>query len=265
MEDLLQSGMPCSEFDALLSDAVEGKLSESVMQRFRAHSQSCGVCGPLYADALAGFTWLNSLVEVEPPANLVHNILAATSERGMARARASESQMPWKERLRAWIVPAVAPILQPRLAGTFAMAFFSLALMLNVLGIKASSVRHLDLRPQSLVSNVSHQFYYTQSRLVKYYDNLRIVYQVENTARDLRNALPADKDRDEKRNREKKVRPEQPDSSDQTHKRNKDRSQQMQDEEQFSNEQAQLTLAAWQQAPRTSLGRQATSSLRRTA
>ena len=81
MVDNTQSGMPCSEFDALLMEAVEGKLNPDEMQRFRSHADSCGVCGPLFADAQSGFTWLQSLAEVDPPASLVHNILAATSER----------------------------------------------------------------------------------------------------------------------------------------------------------------------------------------
>jgi len=78
MVDNTQSGMPCSEFDALLMEAVEGKLTGEQAERFRSHADSCGVCGPLFADAKSGFTWLQSLAEVEPPARLVHNILAAT-------------------------------------------------------------------------------------------------------------------------------------------------------------------------------------------
>ena len=68
MADNTQSGMPCSEFDALLMEAVEGKLTSEQSERFRSHADSCGVCGPLFADAKSGFAWLQSLEEVEPPA-----------------------------------------------------------------------------------------------------------------------------------------------------------------------------------------------------
>ena len=87
MVDNTQPGMPCSEFDALLMEAVEGKLNPEQTERFRSHADSCGVCGPLFADAKSGFAWLQSLAEVEPPANLVHNILAATSEQDAALRR----------------------------------------------------------------------------------------------------------------------------------------------------------------------------------
>src|SRR5215831_12270440 len=139
MTDHAQSGMPCSEFDALLMEAVEGSLSDDQMQRFRSHAETCGVCGPLFADAKAGFSWLRSLEPVEPPANLVHNILAATSEQDAAMKKtAPREELSAADRLRRWFVPALSHLFQPRMAGTFAMAFFSLTLLLNVTGVKLS-------------------------------------------------------------------------------------------------------------------------------
>ena len=41
---------------------------------------------------LSRLTWLQSLAEVEPPANLVHNILAATSERDLAGSKAAATR-----------------------------------------------------------------------------------------------------------------------------------------------------------------------------
>src|SRR6476659_3704260 len=113
MVDNTQSGMPCSEFDALLMEAVEGKLNPDEMRRFRSHADSCGVCGPLFADAQSGFTWLQSLAEVEPPATLVHNILAATSERDAAPGKVSAKEQSFTERLRAGIASLIRPLMQP--------------------------------------------------------------------------------------------------------------------------------------------------------
>src|SRR5260370_42509116 len=102
MVDNTQSGMPCSEFDALLMEAVEGKLNTEQMQRFRSHADVCGVCGPLFADAQSGFSWLQSLEEIEPPANLMHNILAATSEFDPAmKARKPGAEFGFADRLRS--------------------------------------------------------------------------------------------------------------------------------------------------------------------
>jgi hypothetical protein len=182
MVDNTQSGMPCSEFDALLMEAVEGKLAGEQAERFRLHADSCGVCGPLFADAKSGFSWLQSLAEVEPPANLVHNILAATSERDLAVAKAAAAKPGFAERVRS----IFTPLLQPRLAGTFAMGFFSLSLLLNVTGVKVSDISKVDLRP----SAIKKTYYATSSRMVRYYENLRIVYELQSKAREIKEAIP---------------------------------------------------------------------------
>src|SRR3954469_18397043 len=182
MVDNTQSGMPCSEFDALLMEAVEGKLTGEQAERFRSHSDVCGVCGPLFADAKSGFTWLQSLAEVEPPANLVHNILAATSERDLAASKAAAAKPGFADRVRSLFTP----LLQPRLAGTFAMGFFSLSLLLNVTGVKVSDISKVDLRP----SAIKKTYYATSSRMVRYYENLRIVYELQSKAREIKEAIP---------------------------------------------------------------------------
>lgn len=194
MVDNTQSGMPCSEFDALLMEAVEGKLTGERAERFRLHADSCGVCGPLFADAKSGFTWLQSLAEVAPPANLVHNILAATSERDLAASKAAAAKPGIAERLRHGLRAAFAPLLQPRLAGTFAMGFFSISLLLNVTGVRVSDVSKLDLRP----SAIKKTYYSASSRAVRFYENLRFVYEVESKVREIKEAMPVKQDEQKK-------------------------------------------------------------------
>ena len=202
MVDNTQSGMPCSEFDGLLMEAVEGKLKPEQMHRFRSHADSCGVCGPLFADAQSGFSWLQSLAEVEPPATLVHNILAATSEQDAAmRTHKPVADLGFADRLRAGMRSLITPLMQPRLAGTFAMAFFSLSLLMNVAGIKLSDARKLDLRPAS----IKNSYYSASSRVVKYYENLRIVYELQSKVREIKEAMPA---KEEERKEKDGAKPE---------------------------------------------------------
>ena len=73
------NGMQCSEFDALLSQAIDGTLSGERLTAFEAHGRECRMCGPLLQEAEAGRGWLKSLEEVEPPLELVNNILLATT------------------------------------------------------------------------------------------------------------------------------------------------------------------------------------------
>jgi Putative zinc-finger len=118
-----KNGMQCSEFDALLSEALDQRLSGDKLERFQAHARGCATCGPLLAEADAGLRWLHELVEVEPPVTLVDNILAATSGidtvrlHGTARVQAQSS---WFDRMQDWANMLVNPILgvakQPRFA-----------------------------------------------------------------------------------------------------------------------------------------------------
>src|SRR5437588_6557083 len=71
--------MHCAEFDALLSQAIDGTLAGERLATFEAHGRDCKLCGPLLLEADAGRTWLKSTVEVEPPEDLVTNILLRTS------------------------------------------------------------------------------------------------------------------------------------------------------------------------------------------
>src|SRR5579864_6515347 len=117
--------MQCAEFEALLTEAVEDQLSASQMQPFRSHAETCSQCGPLFSESQAGYKFLQELPELEPPANLLHNILAATSEAEKAESAAAPSG--W-QRLRNRLAPVFAPVfaqlMQPRIAGSVAMVFF---------------------------------------------------------------------------------------------------------------------------------------------
>jgi len=183
-----QNGMQCSEFDALLTEALDGTLAGAKLERFRGHAAVCSVCGPLFAEVDAGRRLLMSLQEVEPPARLINNILAATSGLDTARLHAGAAQqgIPWIDRLRAWVAPVFNPffgvVRQPRFAMSFGMAFFSVTMALNVAGIKLADLRHIDLRP----SAISRGYHMTQGRVVKYYENIRFVYQIESKVREIK-------------------------------------------------------------------------------
>jgi hypothetical protein len=202
MPDQTKNGMQghellCSDFDGLLSDALDGVLTGPRLNAFQTHARSCSACGPLLAEVEAGRNWLKGLTEVEPPASLVTNILASTTGVDTQRLRvnvsAHQPQVTWLERLQAWASGAMQPIWgtvrQPRFAMSFGMAFFSLSVALSVLGVKPADLRQMSLRP----SAIRHTYYNTQARVVRYYENIRLVYEVESRVRELkRNVAPAE-------------------------------------------------------------------------
>jgi hypothetical protein len=79
-------------------------------------------------------------------------------------------------------------MLQPRLAMTAAMAFLSIALTMDLTGIHPLSLRASDLTPSSL----KRDFYSNKARVARYYDGLRVVYELESRVHDLQSASDND-------------------------------------------------------------------------
>ena len=193
--------MHCAEFDALLSQAIDGTLAGERLATFEAHGRDCKLCGPLLQEADAGRTWLKSMAEVELPDDLVNNILLRTSG-VLTRQRAGQRvTTSWMDRVgelaSAIFSPVVAVARQPRFAMSFGMAFFTLSVTLSLAGVKLSDLRHLDLRP----SAVRRNYYETQGRVVKYYENIRFVYEIESRVRQFKQAAtPAEQPREQPQN-----------------------------------------------------------------
>ena len=196
--------MQCAEFETLLTDALDDGLTGHQLQSFEAHAKACSQCGPLFAEAREGRRWLKSLVEVEAPANLVHNILAATSGVEAARSLA-KPEVSWKEAVAGWLRPVFTPVFavarQPRFVMSFGMAFFSLSVALSVAGVKPTDIKQADLSRQGL----RRTYYTTQARVVKYYENIRLVYEIESRLQEIKKVThPVERKDDKERERDRK-------------------------------------------------------------
>jgi hypothetical protein len=91
---------------------------------------------------------------------------------------------------------------EPRLMMTAAMAFFSIALTLNLTGVKLSNIKLSDLKPSALRSLVQRRFTMASTPIIRYYDNLRLVYEVQSRVRELR--------RDARENNQQQQQKQQP-------------------------------------------------------
>jgi hypothetical protein len=180
-------GMACSEFEALLADALDSAIAADSRQAFDEHGRSCAVCGPLLAEALEGMLIVRGLAELEPPKNLVHNILAATSRKeATAEQIAEEAKLGWMERLRRSLKPQVGGLLHSRFAMSFAMAFFSLSITLTLAGVKITDIKNMVENPSMLRKNAVLGFTHVEAKVTSYYENLRLVYQVQAKVRELK-------------------------------------------------------------------------------
>ena len=81
---------------------------------------------------------------------------------------------------------------EPRLLMTAAMAFFSIALTLNLTNVRLSGLRLSDLKPSSLRSFMERRVNMASTPIIRYYDHLRFVYEVETRMRELRRTSETD-------------------------------------------------------------------------
>jgi hypothetical protein len=204
MAEELQPGMQCAEFDALLTDALDGVLGGPKLVRFNLHKSGCTACSEMFSEAEAGMNFLRALPELDPPAGFAERVLLATS--GVQSKAKAEVQRTWAERMREFVAPKFratwTTVMQPRFAMSFGMAFFSITLVLNVIGVKVTDIKTADLRPSSIVRN----YYETTGRLVKYYENIRFVYEMETRVRAVMKATTTPKEKTDQNKDQKKTK-----------------------------------------------------------
>ncbi|HEY3927935.1 MAG TPA: zf-HC2 domain-containing protein [Candidatus Koribacter sp.] len=179
--------MQCTDFDVLLTDALDGLLEGERLARFERHRAECAACGLLFKETKSGFDYLHALDEAEPPLNLVHNILAATTAAEATSgegAAASASRKSWLERLRDGLLPKLGGVMTPRFAMSFGMAFFSVSMLMSVAGVRPTDLRHMDLTPKG----IRKAYYETEARATRYYENIRVVYEIQAKVRQLKKA-----------------------------------------------------------------------------
>jgi anti-sigma factor RsiW len=184
-------------------DAVDGTLTAAEQRVFERHVAHCPNCARELAEARRGAAWLGMLKghTPEPPAALLAKILAETTG-----TEDAANAMP--EFVRALPVRAVAPAwaltsvlrkvvdvfrietrranFQPRMAMTAAMAFVSIALTLNLTGVKLKNLRASDFTPSGVRRNVVE----ASASAARNFQNMRVVYQVESRVSELRGEGP---------------------------------------------------------------------------
>lgn len=184
----------CEAWEAMLTDALDGTLTAADAAAFTAHSDGCVACGGLLEEAKRGTEWLQFLHETPPaPNGLVERILAGTS--GLPQAgpllpagAAAIPHQPWLgmplQLLQRGILRG--HVAESRIVMTLAMAFFSIALTLNLTNVRLNQLRLSDLKPTAVAASLTHEFFATSKNVQRYYSNLRFVYEVESRLNEIR-------------------------------------------------------------------------------
>jgi hypothetical protein len=170
------SELHCLQIDELLCDYVDGTLDAAQKLAFEAHTAQCKACQELVGDVTGAMQFMERAAIVEPPKELVTRILYHTPKQ--APLVAALAKQDW---LKRW----VAPLVQPRFAMGMAMTILSFS-MLGKFVSPARQLKPSDLDPVKVWRSIDDSAHRTWDRFVKYYDNLRLVYEVQTAISDIK-------------------------------------------------------------------------------
>lgn len=217
-EEFEQRPPACAVCETMLPEAVDGLLSEAEQSAFDQHVAGCVECAQELAEAQRGAAWLSLLKSQapEPSAGLLARILAETTGAPMHESDVVQSETgsaaspptplpawqpephsvatpPQRGLAHEWaafrshcsdlLLTGSARILfQPRFAMTAAMAFFSIALTLNLTGVRLRDLRASNFTPSALKRTVAD----VDASATRMFQNNRAVYQLESRLSELR-------------------------------------------------------------------------------
>ena len=173
--------MNCADLEILICDYVDGTLYGERKAAVEEHLAGCVSCAELAKDSAGVVAFMERAAAVEPPAELLTRILFEIPD---ARAHARQSQSVWRRFKTKWI----EPVLQPRFAMGMAMTILSFAMLGRFAGryagIEMRQIKPSDLNPVAVWTSLEDQALRMWERGVKYYENLRLVYEIQTRLKD---------------------------------------------------------------------------------
>ena len=204
----IPSSPACGQWETLLAEALDGLLMPADEATFSAHMAVCPACTALFEEARQGREWLQFLLpEPEVPAGLLDKILAKTGPGQPAEYVLAASGGNAIPMIPAWQRPGfmgyIRRFAEPRLMMTAAMAFFSIAMTLNLTGVRLSDLRLSNLRPTAVRSFMERRLTMASTPIIRYYDHMRLVYEVQTRMRELRRTTEGGAQGEGEENRQK--------------------------------------------------------------
>jgi len=164
--------MKCAEVEILLCDYVDGTLRGEEKSALEAHLAGCSACADIAKDVAGITAFIETVAIAEPPAELLTRIL---HEAPSGRQKQAE-KTSWAQRLfGGW----VNTLLSPRYAMGMAMTVLSFSMIAKFAHIEPRKLTQADLDPVKIWASIDDRAHRTWDRAVKYYDNLRLVIEIQ--------------------------------------------------------------------------------------
>jgi hypothetical protein len=171
--------MNCVEFEVQLSDYLDGVLGEADRRELESHAGECTLCQELMQDARMAVSFMERAAEVEVPPELVTRIVYHAPNGRLRHPLERRSILG--SAFSKWF----QPVLQPRFAMGMAMTILSFAMLGRCTGVTVNRISPADLSPVKVWGDLEDKVLRTRDRATKYYENLRLVYEVKSRLREL--------------------------------------------------------------------------------
>ena len=165
--------MNCAELEMLLCDYAEGTLRGEQKSAVEEHLAGCSACAAIVQDARDALGLVERAALVEAPPELMTRIVHNLAADGAKTRRMSPSA------IRRWWARLIEPVLQPRVSMGMAMTVLSFAMLWRFAKIEPRPLRASDLDPAKVWMSLEDRTMRLWARGVKYYENLRLVYEIQ--------------------------------------------------------------------------------------
>jgi anti-sigma factor RsiW len=167
--------MTCAEFEVQYCDYLDGLLREPEKSALEEHLRTCAACAELAQDIRGAVAFMERVPEAEPPAELLTRILHE-----IPSVKARPDRRSWFRRVFGGVSDTV---LQPRFAMGMAMTVLSFSMLARFTELR--QLRPSDLDPVKVWAAIDDRAHRTWDRAVKYYDNMRLVIEVQSRLKEL--------------------------------------------------------------------------------
>jgi len=165
--------MNCAEIEILICDYVDGTLSADRKADVERHLAECPACAELAHDSAVAVAFIDrAAVVVEPPELVTRILFDAPWRKNKTVAHGLRS------RLAGWL----SPVLQPKFVMGAAMTILSFSILSQLAPVR--QLRVSDLEPKAVWRGLENRAFDAWDRTVKFYDNLKFVYQIQTTLRE---------------------------------------------------------------------------------
>ena len=157
--------MNCADVEILICDYVDGTLAPAARAEVERHLAECPTCTELARDSAEAVRFIQRAADVEPPQELISQILF---------------DPPWHKQRGTRFFTRFHSLLQPRFAMGMALTVLSIAMIMP----KMRNFQPTDLSPAAVWAGIEGRADRLWARTLKYYDNLKFIYQIRATLRD---------------------------------------------------------------------------------